>query len=74
MEAVTRAVQDDEEILNRTSLEKEDIIHLTRLCLESTFFQYNNKIYKQIYRYSNGLTHIGSHSRDCYAEIRIGYL
>ena len=48
MEAVTRAVQDDEEILNRTSLEKKDIIHLNRLCLESTFFQYNNKIYKQI--------------------------
>ena len=45
MEAVTRAVQNDEEILSRTSLEKEDIIQLTRLCLESTFFQYNNNIY-----------------------------
>ena len=47
IEAVREVLETNHASLN-TSLEKQDIIKLTKLCLESTVFQFDEKLYKQI--------------------------
>ena len=47
IEAVKEAIETGSTSLN-TSLDQDDIMTLINICLESTFFQYNEKLYKQI--------------------------
>ena len=48
MAAITEAVTANDSILQTTNLSKEDIIDLTKICLLSNYFQYNQEMYKQI--------------------------
>ena len=42
IDCVKEAIEEDNDIVQRTLLQKEDILHLTKVCLQSTYFQYNN--------------------------------
>ena len=64
LSSLEKLLDENQDWKQRTALEKEDIIELTRICLESTIFQYNNNLYQQI----NG-TPMGSSISGTIAEI-----
>ena len=47
-----------------TALDKDDILQLSKICLSSTVFQYDNKVYQQIHR-----TPMGSSASGPFTEI-----
>lgn len=44
---MTRAINNTDIVLN-TSLNKDDLIRLIKICLESTTFQFNEQLYRQV--------------------------
>ena len=64
LENISELLDSDNSWYNTTALNKDDIIELAQICLSSTVFQYNNKIYQQIHG-----TPMGSSASGPFAEI-----
>ena len=48
VDSITEALENDAELIERTPLQKNEIIKLIKLCLQSTTFQWRNNLYQQI--------------------------
>ena len=48
LKVIEQRLNEDETLMERTSIPVEDICALTELCLKSTYFQYQDQFYEQI--------------------------
>ena len=48
LKVIEQRLKEDETLMDRTSIPVEDICELTKLCLKSTYFQYQDQFYEQI--------------------------
>ena len=47
IECIKKAANEDDTLMDRTLLDVESIVNLTRLCIEANIFQFD-KLYKQV--------------------------